>query len=149
MKNIKEDLVGLMKSGYCTPRIIKIAKKLKAPSATIHYNLKQMEKEGIIKAYKAVFDYKKINEGFCSYILVNLSHDEYTEPGKVAKEFSAFPEVESVDIITGEWEILMKVMTADIDSLYIFVKAVLSRKGIEKTTTLNSLKQIKSEFVEL
>ncbi len=149
MKNIREDLITLMKSGYCAPRIISIAKKLKAPSATIHYNLRQMEKEGVVRAYKAVFDYKTINEGFCSYILVNLSHDEYTEPEKVAKEFSAFTEVESVDIITGEWEILMKVRTADIDSFYKFVKNVLSRKGIEKTITLNSLKQIKSEFVNL
>ena len=64
MKNIRSKLVELFKSGYCTPQISQLAKKLKEPSTTLHYNIKQMEKEGAIRTYKAVFDYKKIDQGF-------------------------------------------------------------------------------------
>ena len=61
MKDVRKKLVALFRSGYCTPQISKIAKKIKEASTTLHYNIKKLEKEGAIKTYKAVFDYKKIN----------------------------------------------------------------------------------------
>lgn len=63
MKDIKPRLIELFKEGYCTPQIARIAKRLKEPSTTIHYNIKKLEKEGAIKSYKAVFDYKKLMRG--------------------------------------------------------------------------------------
>lgn len=149
MKNIRTSLVEALKTGYCSPRIVDIAKKLKEPSTTIHYNIKQMEKDGVIRGYQAVFDFKKIEEGFCSYILVNLASGEYNDPDKIAIELSGYEQIESIDIITGGWEMMLKVRCKDMDEYYQFVKGVLSRKGIAKTTSLNSMKQIKSSFVRL
>lgn len=149
MKNIKSKLVKLFKSGYCTPKISKIAKKLSEPSTTIHYNIKKMEKEGWVKSYKAVFDYKKINLGFCTYVLINLTHEEYDDPEKTARKLAKNSKVESIDIVTGDWELILKVRTEDIDEFYNFVKTVLSKKGIANVKSLNSLKQIKTEFVEI
>ena len=62
MKDIKTKLINLFRKGYCSPQIISIAKKTKEPSTTIHYNIKKLEKEKIIKTYKAIFDYKKIGK---------------------------------------------------------------------------------------
>ena len=149
MKNIKERLVRLLKKGFCTPLISQIAKNLKEPSTTIHYNIHQMEKDGSIMAYKAVFDYKKINEGFCSFVLINLSPDEYGNPEKIAKELASQPEIESIDICTGDCEIILKVRAKDQDEYYNLIKKVISRKGITKIKSLTSLKQVKTEFVEL
>lgn len=149
MKDIRPKLIALFKTGYCTPQIARIARKLKEPSTTLHYNIKKLEKEGAIIAYKAVFDYKKINEGFCAFVLISLSPDEYGNPEKIGKELSKHPEIESVDIVTGDWEMIVKVRTKDQDAYYELVKHVISRKGVIKIKTLTSLKQIKSEFVEL
>ena len=149
MKDIQPRLIDLFKKGYCTPQIARVAKKLKEPSTTIHYNIKKLEKEGAIKAYKAVFDYKKINEGFCAFVLISLSPDEYGNPEKIGKELSKHPEIESVDIATGDWEMVVKVRTKDQDAYYELVKNVISRKGVTKIKTLTSLKQLKTEFVEL
>ncbi len=149
MKNISERLIGLLKKDYSTPQIARLAKKLKEPSTTLHYNIKKLEKEGAIKSYKAVFDYKKINSGFCCFVLLNLSPDEYGNPERIADELVKYEEIESVDIITGDWEIFLKVRTKDQDGYYEFVKRVLSRKGITKIKTLTSLKQLKTEFVEI
>ncbi|MDE1825309.1 MAG: Lrp/AsnC family transcriptional regulator [Candidatus Micrarchaeota archaeon] len=149
MKNIRKELIELMKSGYCAPRIVEIAKKLKEPSTTIHYNIKQMEKGGEIVGYRAVLDHKKIEEGFCTYVLISLSPDEYTDPERIAKELSKYPQIEDIDVITGGWEMIIKVRSKDIDEYYQFVKNVLSKKGIAKTTSLNSLKEVKSNYVTL
>jgi len=149
MKNISERLVKLLKEGYCTPQIARIAKKLNEPSTTIHYNIKKLEADGEIKAYKAVFDYKKIGEGFCAFVLINLSPDEYGDPERISKELSKFQQIESVDICTGDWELMLKVRVKDQDEYYNFVKNVISRKGIIKIKSLTSLKQIKTEFVNV
>ena len=147
MKHISEKLIPLLKTGSCTPQVSALAKKLHEPGATIHYNLKKLEASGAIRAYKAVFDYKKINEGFTTYVVVHLTTDEYGDPERIGKELAKFSEIESVDICTGDLELLIKVRTKDIDMYYEFVRRVITRKGVAKTTSMNVLKEIKSEFV--
>ncbi len=149
MKDITQKIINLFKEGYCTPQIAQIAKKLNEPSTTIHYNLKKLEKENVIRAYKAVFDYKKINEGFCAYVFIEISTEEYSAPEKMAEDLAKHKEVESVDICTGDWEIILKVRVKDQEEYYQLLKNVISRKGIEKINTITSLKQIKTEFIKL
>ena len=150
MKNIKPKLIRLFKEGYCTPQIARIAKRIKEPSTTIHYNIKKLENEKAIRTYKAVFDYKKIDEGFCAYILIALSPTEYSTPERVASALSKHKEVESVDLLTGDWEIIVKVRTKDQDEYYDFLRSVVSKEeGLQKTKSMVSLKQFKTEFVLL
>lgn len=149
MKDIKPKLIELFKEGYCTPQIARIAKKLKQPSTTIHYNIKSLEKEQAIRTYKAVFDYKKINEGHCTYIFINLVQEKYGNPEEVAKEIAKDSRVESIDVCTGDYELLIKLRTKDVDEYYEFIKQAINKYGFSKTVSVTSLKQIKTEFVEL
>ena len=149
MKNIKEKLVNLFRLGYCTPQIARIAKKIQEASTTIHYNIKSLEREKIIRTYKAVFDYKKIDLGYCAYVLCQISPDEYVDPERIAKNFVKHDKIESVDICTGDWELILKIRAKDQDEYYQFVKNVISRKGIIKIKTVSSLKQLKTEFIAL
>jgi len=147
MKNIEPRLIELLKEGNCTPLISQVAKKLKEPSTTIHYNIKKLEREGAIKTYKAIFDHSKIGQGFCSFVMVKLSPDEYGTPERVGAELAKFIEIESVDIITGDYEMIIKVRVKDQDAYYSLIKKIGSLKGIMKTFTHVSFKQLKSEFV--
>ena len=149
MKDIKPKLINLFKEGYCTPQIARIAKKIKEPATTIHYNIKKLEKEGAIKTYKGVFDYKKIDEGHCTYILINLSGEDYADPEKISKELAKDYRVESIDICTGDYELLIKLRTKDIDEYYEWIKEKVKKYKLAKSYSITSLKQIKSEFVEL
>jgi Lrp/AsnC family leucine-responsive transcriptional regulator len=152
MKNIRHKLIELFKEGYCTPQLSKIAKKTNEPSTTIHYNIKKLEKEGAIKTYKAVFDYEKIEEGFCAYILINVSPSEYERDWskyetQIAGELAKHKEVESLDIITGEWDMILKIRTKDQGEFYDFLGKVVNRVAIQKSISLVSLRQIKSDFI--
>ena len=152
MKNVEPKLIELFKEGYCTPQISRIAKKISEPSTTIYYNIKKLEKKGAIRAYNAVFDYQKIGEGFCAYVLINVSPSEYEpdwskyETGIVA-QLAKHREVESVDIITGEWDLILKVRTKDQDEFYNFLGKVINRIAIQKSISLVSLRQVKNDFV--
>lgn len=146
MKDIRQRLIELFKSGYCTPQIARLAKKIQQPSTTLHYNIKRLEEIGAIKTYKAVFDYKKIDEGHCTFILINLAKEDYPDPEKVGKEIAKDLRVESVDICTGDHELIIKLRTKDIDEYYEWIKFNVKRYKFSKTTSLTSLKQIKNEF---
>ena len=59
-------------------------------------------------------------------------------------------EVESVNIVAGEWELIIKVRAKDQGQYFNVVKSVISReKGIEKTISIISLKEAKTEFVKV
>ena len=148
-KDIQPKLIELFKEGNCTPQISVIAKKLKEPATTIHYNIKRLEEEKAIRAYKAVFDYKKINEGHCTYIFINLSQENYADPEKIAKEIARDSRVESVDVVTGDSELIVKLRTKDIDEYYETMKAWIKKYNLGKTTSVTSLKQVKTEFVNI
>ena len=149
MKDIKPRLIALFKEGNCTPQISVIAKKLQEPSTTIHYNIKKLEEEKAIRAYKAVFDYKKIDEGHCTYIFINLSQEHYADPEKTGKELAKDPRVESVDVCTGGSELLVKLRTKDIDEYYETIKDWIRRFKFKKTNSITSLRQVKSEFITI
>ncbi|MDH5375463.1 MAG: Lrp/AsnC family transcriptional regulator [Candidatus Bathyarchaeota archaeon] len=108
--------------------------------------MRSLEKEGAIKTYDAVFDYKKINERFCAFILVSSSLREHPDPGNVAEVLARHKEVESIDLVTEEWGLVIRVRTKDQDQYFNFLRNVLSRKGIQRTVSLTSLKQVKNEF---
>jgi len=148
MKDIRPKLIELFKQGYCSPQISVIAKKLKEPATTIHYNIHKLEDEKAIRSYKAVFDYKKIDEGHCTFIFVNLAHENYGNP-EIAKEIAKDSRVESVDICTGDYELIIKLRTKDVDEYYECIKSMVSRFNFTRTTSVTSLKQVKTEFVEI
>lgn len=150
MKDIKPKLIRLFKEGYCTPQIARVAKAINEPAATIHYNIKKLEKEGAVKTYKAVFDHKKIGEGFCTFVLIALSSQLYGDPEKTARNLAKHREVESVNVLAGDWELILKVRTKDQDDYFDFLKKVISKEeGIENTNSIISLKELKTDFVTM
>jgi len=118
-----------------------IAKEINSPITTVFAKIKRMEKLKIIKGYKAILDAKKLGRGTIAFILASFSYgtQENQEPPsqrKLAEQISKLPEVQEVHIITGDWDILMKVKDKDVDAVGKFVIDKLRRvKGIEKTLT--------------
>jgi len=149
MKNIQPKLIKLFKKGYCTPQIGRIAREINEPAATIHYNIKKLEKEEAIKTYKAVFDYKKIEEGFCTYLFIKLTAKAGADPDKIVGELARYDEVDSADLLAGEWDIVLRVRTKDQDEYYNVLKSFLRREGVEKSMSVTVLKQVKTDFVLL
>ena len=82
------------------------------------------------------------------YMLIAMSSSEYAEPERIAGQMAKHKEVESVDILAGDWELLLKIRTKNQDEYFQFLKEVVSKeKGIENTNSIISLKQVKTEFV--
>lgn len=124
--------------------IKELSKKIRTPITTAHARLKRLEREGYIKGYKAILDPKKLGFPTVAFIYVSFARAQGIDQKKVAEEISKFPEVQEVHIITGEWDILVKVRVGGVDELGDFVVNKLRNiPGVEKTYTSVVLESIK------
>jgi len=118
-----------------------IAKKVNSPITTVFTKIKRMEKLGVIKGYKAILNAKALGAGATAFILASFSYrdpETYAPLSQrdLAQQISQLSEVQEVHIITGAWDILIKVKAKDVDAVGKFVIDRLRLvKGIEKTLT--------------
>ncbi len=128
-----------------------ISEKTGIPITTVHNRIKRLEKEGIIRAYKAIVDKKKIGMNISAYILLTVSYKDLdainlTQEG-LAKKFLALTEVEECSIISGASDIILKVSTQDVEELNNFVVNKLRHiGGVEKTLTSIVLKDVEHKL---
>jgi DNA-binding Lrp family transcriptional regulator len=108
-----------------------------------------MEELGIITGYRAILAADKLNSNTAAIILASVSYrikeDEIPVSQRiVAKEIAQFPEVQEVQIITGDWDLLVKLRTESVDAVGKFVVDKLRLiRGIEKTLTCMVFETVK------
>lgn len=117
-----------------------IAQKIDSPVTTVFAKIKRMEELDIIRGYKAILDSRKLNKETIAFILASFSYrlegEGFLSQREIAKQVGKFPEVQEVHIITGDWDILIKVKEKDVSTIGKFVVDKLRTiKGIEKTLT--------------
>jgi len=118
-----------------------IARKIDSPITTVFAKIKRMEERGVIKEYRAVLDPKKLSFGTTAFILASVTYGVRNEEKPFsqrerAAEIAKFPEVQEVHIITGDWDLLIKLRAESVDTIGQFVIDKLRFvRGIEKTLT--------------
>lgn len=122
----------------------KLARKLNLPISTVFTRIKNLERQGIIKEYKAILDAKKLNKSTTAFILLSYDPSKKISQEKVAKELSLIPNVQEVHIITGEWDILIKIRGENVEDIgKVILNKIREIEGIEKSYSLIVLKTIK------
>ena len=126
-----------------------IAKKINTPITTVFAKIKRMEEAGIIKQYRAILSAEKLNLGTVAFILASVSYgaksnERPLSQRDVAEEIAHFPEVQEVHIITGDWDLLIKVRAENVEAVGQFVVDKLRRiKGLDKTLTCMVFETVK------
>ncbi|MCW4003469.1 MAG: Lrp/AsnC family transcriptional regulator [Candidatus Bathyarchaeota archaeon] len=127
-----------------------IAKKINAPITTVFAKIKRMEEMGIITQYRAILSAEKLDLGTAAFILASVSYSaKYKDETpvsqrSVAEEIARFPEVQEVHIITGDWDLLVKLRAENVDAVGKFVVDKLRLiKGLEKTLTCMVFETVK------
>jgi len=113
-KLIEKDLkiLALLQEN-CRMTAKEIAGRIGSPVTTVFAKIKRMEKLGIIKDYKAILDARKLHKGTTAFVLVSFSYrlkgEELLSQREIVRQIAKFSEVQEVHIITGDWDILIKV----------------------------------------
>ncbi len=126
-----------------------IAKKINAPITTVFAKIKRMEELGVIKEYRAILSPQNLGPTTAAFILASVSYrakadDLPLSQRIVAEEISKFQEVQEVHIITGDWDLLIKLRAETVESIGKFVVDKLRLiRGLEKTLTCMVFETVK------
>ena len=126
-----------------------IARKTGVPLTTVFAKTKRMEEQGIIRGYRAIVAPEKLSAGTAAFILASVSYrakadDAPVSQREVAEEIAKFTEVQEVHIITGDWDLLVKLRAENVEAIGKFVVDKLRLiKGLEKTLTCMVFETVK------
>jgi len=126
-----------------------IAQRINAPITTVFAKTKRMEELGVIKEYRAILAPEKLESETAAFILASVSYrakadDVPVSQRAVAEEIAKFPEVQEVHIITGDWDLLVKLRAESVDAVGKFVVDKLRLiRGLEKTLTCMVFETVK------
>lgn len=128
-----------------------IATMLDTTIAEVENSIKELEKDGLLKGYKAVVDWEKLDDAYVSAIVeLNVVPKAGLGFEEVAKKIMAFREVESVYLMSGVYDLNVVVKGKTLRDVATFVaKELATIDSVTSTTTHFVMRRYKELDVEL
>jgi len=126
-------------------KISDLAKEVGKGIATVHARMQSLKEKGVIRHYSAILDPKKVGRETLAFILVTV---RYRVPGRkgvvsqrdFCKEIAIHPLVQGVHVVSGDYDVMLKVRTRNIDEMNRFIVDFLRElPQVDKTHTLFSM----------
>lgn len=114
-----------------------IAKIVKLPISTVNRRIRRLEKEEVIKGYRAIIDYEKTRRPIGAYLFINI-HEIIPEKGHIPKSIIVkkllkyHQVVELVDVQGGRFDLVIKARFSSLRALSGFVENLREVHGIEE-----------------
>ena len=128
-----------------------IAAMINEPEDYVEKQIKQYEKDGVIRGYRAVIDYDKVKDsGARAFIELKVTPRKDTGFDETAKQVMAFEEVETVYLMAGSFDLLVRVKGESVTDIAMFVAKKLSTlDGVLSTNTHFQLRTYKDSGMVL
>lgn len=111
-------------------RYHEIGKKLNIGASTVHYRIKKLSENGVIKSFSAIIDPKVV--GYDTIAWLGLSVDP-TKMDEIAQKLAEYDEVQIVTTATGDHDLLVQIIARDEKELWRFINEnIKPMKGVEK-----------------
>jgi Lrp/AsnC family leucine-responsive transcriptional regulator len=121
-----------------------IARELDIPRATVHDRIFKMEQKKVIKKYTAVPDYSQLGIGVSAFILVQFGPQEGLSQRETAEEISELKGIYEVHMISGEYDMLLKVRGSSMEDIgNLVIDRLREIKGVSRTLTCACFMTIK------
>lgn len=117
-----------------------LSKMVGLPISTVHRRVKKLEREGVIKGYRAIVDYEKTTRPIGAFLLVNL---EEVVPGRghipkrdIVKSFRKFEEIEEIiDVQAYQFDLIARARVQSLKRLSAFIEELRGTEGIEEISS--------------
>ena len=128
-----------------------IAVMLDITEEDVNKIVKELEKDGLIKGYKAIVDWEKTDGAYVSAIIeINVVPKAGLGFEEVAEKIMKYPQVESVYLMSGVYDLNVVVKGKTLQEIAWFVAKELSTiDSVTSTTTHFVLRRYKEMDVEL
>ena len=128
----------------CRIPLQEIAEKVGAPTSTVHYRVKRLEREGVIDGYYANINPEKLGLEYLTIILVRAAYG----PGfheRIGKELSKIPGVWAVYFTLGETDFYVLTRSKNKAEYMKILEVLMASKEIERTSTQIVARVIKED----
>jgi Lrp/AsnC family transcriptional regulator, leucine-responsive regulatory protein len=116
-----------------------IAEKIHLSTTPVHERIRRMETNGVIKQYATLLDHTKVNKNLMVICYVSLKEHNKNAGTKCIKAIQLLNEVIECYSISGEFDFLLKVLCADMNTYYDF--------HVNKLSQLENVGHVQSTFV--
>jgi len=143
-----DELLKLLKKNALeTPE--NIAKMLNIPVSEVKSRIADYEKSGVIRGYQALVNEDQLDLARVTAVIeVKVTPEREGGFNHVADRISKFPEVQSVYLMSGAFDLLLFVSGKDLKEVAFFVSEKLATiKGVISTATHFMLKTYKDHGV--
>ena len=121
-----------------------IGKKVNIPRITVHDRIQKMIKNGIIKSFDVKIDYNKIGLPTEVFIFVSFLPNAEISQRELAKRISKIERILEVHIVSGEYDLLLKVRGESLQEIgEIVIDKLRNINGVGKTLTLACFETVK------
>ena len=123
-----------------------IAAKLKKRRTTVHDRIQKLFEKGIIKKFTVQIDHRKIGKSTTVFVLVSVTPTN-VDHIKLSKTIANLPGVCEVHMVSGQYDILVKIRGKTIEDIGNMIINKLRRvSGVSQTFTLACFETIKEEI---
>ncbi|MGV3528696.1 MAG: Lrp/AsnC family transcriptional regulator [Flavisolibacter sp.] len=119
--------------------IKEIGEQVHLSTTPVHERIRRMEESGVIEQYTTVVNRAKVNRGLMVICYVSLRQHSKNTGGKFIQAIQVMPEVIECLTISGQFDFMLKVITANMDSYYDF--------HVNKLGQVDNVGNIQSVFV--
>lgn len=121
-----------------------IAENIGMSVSSVTERVKKLENSGVIKKYTLALDSKLIGMDVLAFISISLEHPKFNDTFIASLQKN--PNVIECHYITGDFDFLLKIMTASMDAFSNVLNTIKSIKGVSLTRTLIVLSTSKNEY---
>lgn len=145
--NEKKLLSALEKDAYADRA--QLASQLRCSVEELNETVKQLEEKNVIVGYNAMIDWDKTNREYIT-AMIELKISPMRGEGfdKVARRISKYPQVKSVSLMSGAYDILLSIEGRTLTEVALFVSQKLApMDGVLSTATHFVLKKYKDKGI--
>lgn len=116
-----------------------ISNKVHLSTTPVHERIKRMEESGVIKQYATLVDHTKVRKGLMVICYVSLKQHSKSAGDQFIKIILGLNEVIECYNISGEFDFMLKVVSADMNEYYDF--------HVNKLSQIENMGHVQSVFV--
>ena len=111
-----------------------VARRIDMSSATVHDRVNRMEEAGVIEGYHASIDLKSVGYGVSAFVGLRVEQGREEDALERLREIDG---VREIHLTTGEWDVMLKVVASDTDSLReLMFDRVAEMEGFSRSQTM-------------
>ena len=130
-KDVK--IINLLSKNSRSP-LKEIAREIEMSEPGVRKRLERLRKTGVIREFTCKIDFPKLGFGMSFYSMASVSDANYSV--EAASEIIKIPEVTLTDIVTGEYDIILRGTVTGQEHLFSVLSRIQSIKNVNHLFTM-------------